>query len=88
MHARNISPFMAPLITIGAITLLWRKAATKVVVSQLQVGLRPPIRRLAVFDLSGVGADCCLVEKDHPGRIKHALLDPTSARAGDVRLTA
>src|ERR1700675_2636038 len=43
-YARNISPFMAPLITIGAVILLWRKAATKVIVSHAPSGTVPITR--------------------------------------------
>ena len=39
--ARNISPVMAPSTTIGAIILLWRKAATKVIVSHDPSGTAP-----------------------------------------------
>src|SRR5579871_817384 len=40
-YARNISPVMAPSITIGAVILLWRRAATKVTVSHDPSGTVP-----------------------------------------------
>src|ERR1700682_1245153 len=40
-YARNISPVMAPSTTIGAVILLWRKAATKVIVSHAPSGTVP-----------------------------------------------
>jgi hypothetical protein len=81
--ARNISPVMAPSITIGAVILLWRKAATKVIVSHVPSGTMP----ITLTPLGGtspeprqVGADRSLVDKHQPGRIKHTLLSyPTSA---------
>jgi hypothetical protein len=62
--AWNISPVIAPSITIGAVILLWRKAATKVIVSHAPSGTVPitrlprgarPLRR-TIFVLTAVSS--------------------------------
>ena len=74
---------------MGAVILLWRKAATKVIVFHSPSGTRPinrTPRASAASQPHHVGADRSLVDKHQAGRIKHALLsDPAPARAGHVR---
>ena len=80
---------MAPSTTIGAVILLWRRAATKVIVSHDPSGT-VPITLIAPWSPSPeprqVRADRGLVDKHQPGGIKHALLsNPTSARSRHIR---
>ena len=75
-------------MTIGAVILLCRNAATKVIVfhwPERDMADQPDASRSAPAEPHHVGADRSLVDKDQPGRIKHALLSyPTSARASHV----
>ena len=79
---------MAPSTTIGAVILLWRKAATKVIVSHDPSGTRadhPLASWSTPPEPHQVCADRGLVDKHQPGGIKHALLShPTSARSRHI----
>ena len=75
---------MAPSTTIRAVILLWRKAATKVIVSHAPSGTVPitlsplgarPLTRARFVLARG------LVDKHQPGGIKHALLSIQRQRA-------
>jgi hypothetical protein len=84
----NISSVMAPSITIGAVILLWRKTATKVIVSHVPSGTiadHPDAPWGTPPEPRRVGADRSLVDKHQPGGIKHTLLSyPTSARSRHI----
>jgi len=80
---------MAPSTTIGAVILLWRKAATKVIVfhASKRNGADHPVApgstplTRAKFVLTAVSSI-----KHQPGGIKHTLLsDPTSTCSRHIR---
>src|SRR6516165_6240801 len=73
---------MAPSTTIGAIILLWRRAATKVIVSHLPSGTAT---RGSPSQSRHVRADGSLVDEHQTGRIKHTLLSyPPAARSRHI----
>ena len=80
--------FMAPSITIGAVILLWRKAATKVIVCHDPSGTVPITLTpfgARPFESRQVRADRSLVDKHQPGGIKKTLLSyPTPACARHI----
>jgi hypothetical protein len=79
---------MAPSTTIGAIILLWRRAATKVIVSHFPSGTLPITRTPdAALPLSRamLVLTASLVDKHQPRWVKKTLLSyRTAARSRNV----